>query len=45
MSSFETVLSTHLALAFFVPALVYLADAIGTQTESVAVRGGYYSGF
>jgi magnesium transporter len=39
MSRFETALSTHLALAFFVPALVYLADAIGTQTEAVAVRG------
>ncbi|MDZ7583252.1 MAG: magnesium transporter [Thiobacillus sp.] len=28
MSRFETALSTHLALAFFVPALVYLADAV-----------------
>lgn len=39
MSRFETALSTHLALAFFVPALVNLADAIGTQTEAIAVRG------
>jgi len=25
--------------AFFVPGIVYLADAIGTQTETIAVRG------
>ncbi len=39
MSRFEAALNTKLALAFFVPGLVYLADAIGTQTEAVAVRG------
>jgi magnesium transporter len=27
------------AVAFFMPALVYLADAIGTQSETIAVRG------
>jgi magnesium transporter len=27
------------AIAFFVPGLVYLADAVGTQTEAIAVRG------
>jgi magnesium transporter len=27
------------AAAFFVPALVYLADAVGTQSEAIAVRG------
>ena len=26
-------------LAFFVPGIVYLADAVGTQTETVVVRG------
>jgi magnesium transporter len=26
-------------VAFFVPAIVYLADAIGTQTEAITVRG------
>jgi len=26
-------------VAFFIPAIVYLADAIGTQTEAAAVRG------
>lgn len=36
---FETALAAKPALAFFVPGLVYLADAIGTQSETVAVRG------
>lgn len=39
MAGMERTLQTHIAIAFFVPALVYLADAIGTQTEAVAVRG------
>ncbi len=28
-----------LAVAYFVPGIVYLADAVGTQTETVAIRG------
>lgn len=39
MSWFEAALQSKLAIAFFVPAIVYLADAIGTQTEAIAVRG------
>ena len=39
MSEFEQTLSTNVAAAFFVPALVYIAGAIGTQAVSVAVRG------
>jgi len=39
MSRFEHALAARPAIAFFVPALVYLADAIGTQSEAVAVRG------
>lgn len=39
MSRFEAALSAKVALAFFVPGIVYLADAIGTQTEAIAVRG------
>ena len=39
MAGFESTLSRHIAVAFFVPGIVYLADAIGTQTEAVAVRG------
>ncbi|MBL8385771.1 MAG: magnesium transporter [Burkholderiales bacterium] len=39
MSRFEAALAHTVALAFFVPGIVYLADAIGTQTEAIAVRG------
>lgn len=39
VARFEQTLAERPALAFFVPGLVYLADAIGTQTEAVAVRG------
>lgn len=39
MSRFEHALQAQMAVAFFVPGLVYLADAIGTQTEAIAVRG------
>jgi magnesium transporter len=39
MAQFEAALGRQLAIAFFVPALVYLADAIGTQTEAIVVRG------
>lgn len=39
MSWFEASMQSKLAIAFFVPAIVYLADAIGTQSEAIAVRG------
>ncbi|MCS6878935.1 MAG: magnesium transporter [Geminicoccaceae bacterium] len=39
MAGFEARLQAQVAIAFFVPAIVYLADAIGTQSEAVAVRG------
>jgi magnesium transporter len=39
MAGFESTLSRQLAVAFFVPGIVYLADAIGTQSEAIAVRG------
>jgi magnesium transporter len=39
MSRFEEILAAQVALSFFVPGIVYLADAIGTQTETIAVRG------
>jgi magnesium transporter len=26
-------------IAFFVPGVVYLADAVGTQTEALVIRG------
>jgi magnesium transporter len=36
---FEARLHATVALAFFMPGLVYLADAVGTQTETLVVRG------
>jgi magnesium transporter len=39
MAAFESTLSATIAVAFFVPAIVYLGDAIGTQSEAIAVRG------
>jgi len=39
MAGFESMLARNIAVAFFVPASVYLADAIGTQSEAIAVRG------
>jgi magnesium transporter len=39
MASFEAALQSNVMIAFFIPAIVYLADAVGTQTEAIAVRG------
>jgi magnesium transporter len=39
MVGFEDALQANVAIAFFIPALVYLADAVGTQTEAIVVRG------
>lgn len=39
VSSFEESISAQVVLAFFLPGVVYLADAVGTQTETVVVRG------
>jgi magnesium transporter len=39
MAGFESTLEAKIAVAFFVPGLVYIADAIGTQSEAIAVRG------
>lgn len=39
MAGFEHTLSANIAVAFFVPAVVYITGAIGTQAVSVAVRG------
>jgi magnesium transporter len=36
---FEGKLQHKIMLAFFIPGIVYLADAVGTQTETVVVRG------
>lgn len=39
MAAFEAQLDAVLAVAYFVPGIVYLADAVGTQTETLAIRG------
>ena len=39
IASFEEELEAQVLLAFFVPAVVYMADAVGTQTETVVIRG------
>lgn len=37
-SQFEEILSKNIRLAFFIPVIVYMADALGTQTQSVYIR-------
>jgi magnesium transporter len=39
VAGFEDQLRRQVLLAFFVPAVVYMADAVGTQTEAVVIRG------
>lgn len=39
---FELALKQELALAFFLPLVVYMADAVGTQTETILVRALAY---
>jgi magnesium transporter len=39
LGSIEDQISANVAVAYFIPAIVYLADAVGTQTETLAIRG------
>jgi magnesium transporter len=39
VGTFEAQLQVNILLAFFIPGIVYLADAVGTQTETIVVRG------
>ena len=39
VGAFEHQLEKKVLLAFFVPGVVYMADAVGTQTEAVVIRG------
>ena len=39
VGAFEEQLEEAVLLAFFLPAVVYMADAVGTQTETVLIRG------
>ncbi|MCS7308381.1 MAG: magnesium transporter [Aquificaceae bacterium] len=38
VTAFEKELERNVAIAFFIPTVVYLADAVGTQTEAIVVR-------
>lgn len=38
VSRFETSLRENIALAFFIPAIAYMSDAVGTQTETIFIR-------
>jgi magnesium transporter len=39
VGAFEDEIREEVLLALFVPAVVYMADAVGTQTETVVIRG------
>lgn len=39
ISKYETMLAQDVRLAFFIPIIVYMSDAVGTQTETLYVRG------
>jgi magnesium transporter len=39
VAGFEGSLADNVRLAFFVPGIVYMADAVGTQTEASMIRG------
>ena len=39
VQGFEADLMSDVRLAFFIPGIVYMADAVGTQTETLIIRG------
>ena len=39
VGGFESEIEQDVRLAFFVPGIVYMADAVGTQTEALVIRG------
>ena len=39
VSAYQTELEETVAIAFFLPGIVYMADAVGTQTETLVIRG------
>lgn len=38
VSRFENIISQNISLAFFVPIVIYMSDAVGEQTENIFVR-------
>jgi len=39
VAGYENQLRADVSLAFFLPGIIYLADAVGTQTETLIIRG------
>jgi magnesium transporter len=39
VGAFESQLTERVIFAFFIPGVVYMADAVGTQTETLVIRG------
>jgi len=39
VDAFDKQLQQQVLIAFFIPGVVYLADAVGTQTEALIIRG------
>jgi magnesium transporter len=39
VGAFDEQLSRDVLIAYFVPGIVYMADAVGTQTEALVIRG------
>ncbi|MGZ5399155.1 MAG: magnesium transporter [Nocardioides sp.] len=39
VDGFEETIASDVRLAFFIPGIVYMADAVGTQTEALVIRG------
>jgi len=37
-SQFEEVIATNVSIAFFIPFIVYIADAVGAQTQNIYIR-------
>lgn len=44
VSFFEASLTSHFILASFIPLMVYMADAVGTQTQTIFIRGLVFEG-
>ncbi len=38
IGTFEIILSKHIILAFFIPVIVYISDALGTQIQTLFIR-------
>ncbi len=44
INQFESVLNEHLILAFFIPAILYMSNALGTQNQTLYIRDIFIMG-